>query len=108
MNMNTNAKALTNEKLEQTTGGVTVYTDNGFYVAPDPVPVSAPIIPVSQPVPVSPVPTVSVGTTYTVQAGDTLSKIAKRYGTTVSNIMALNPQILDANKISIGQVIRIF
>ena len=52
MNMNTNAKALTNEELEQTTGGVTVYTDNGFYVAPDPV--SAPIIPVSQPVPVSP------------------------------------------------------
>ena len=106
MNMNTNAKALTNEELEQTTGGVTVYTDNGFYVAPDPV--SAPIIPVSQPVPVSPVPTVSVGTSYTVQAGDTLSKIAKFYGTTVSNIMALNPQILDANKISIGQVIRIF
>ena len=105
MNMNTNAKALTNEELEQTTGGVTVYTDNGFYVAPDPVP---PIIPVSQPVPVSPVPTVSVGTSYTVQAGDTLSKIAKFYGTTVSNIMALNPQILDANKISIGQVIRIF
>ena len=108
MNTNTNAKALTNEELEQTTGGIRVRTDNGFYIAPDPVPVANPVVPVAQPVPTVPVNTVSVGTTYTVQAGDTLSKIAKLYGTTVSNIMALNPQILDANKISIGQVIRIF
>ena len=101
--MNINEKALTNEELEQAAGGTTVYTENGFYVTPDPVPSPQPA-PV-QPIPVTPT---SNGTTYIVQAGDTLSKIAKRYGTTVSNIMALNPQILDANKISIGQVIRIF
>ena len=106
MDMIKNAKAMTNEELEQTTGGATVYTDNGFYVTSDPVPVApvTPVVPVSS-VPISPV---SVGTNYTVQSGDTLSKIAKRYGTTVSNIMALNPQIKDANKISVGQVIRIF
>ena len=112
MDMIKNAKAMTNEELEQTTGGATVYTDNGFYVTSDPVPVApvTPVVPVSQPIPVSSVPVspVSVGTNYTVQSGDTLSKIAKRYGTTVSNIMALNPQIKDANKISVGQVIRIF
>ena len=55
-----------------------------------------------------PVSTISIGKSYTVKSGDTLSKIAKRFGTTVANIMALNPQIADANKISAGQVIRIY
>ena len=44
---------------------------------------------------------------YTVKAGDTLTAIAQRNGTTVPAIMALNPQIKDANKIRTGQVIRI-
>ena len=101
-----NAKAMTNEELEQAAGGVTVYTSNGFYVAPDPVQA----VPVSQPIPVAAVPVngVSGGTTYTVKTGDTLYNIAKRFGTTVTNIMALNPQIKNANKINAGQVIRIF
>ena len=112
-NEKVNAEALTNEELEQTAGGATVYTENGFYVTQDnPVPVNpVPVNPVPvNPVPVNPVPVVPVtsGTsTYVVQKGDTLSKIAKTYGTTVSNLMALNPQITDANKISIGQVIRV-
>ena len=45
--------------------------------------------------------------TYTVQWGDTLRKIAARYGTSVSNLMALNPQIWSPNVIYAGQVIRI-
>lgn len=44
---------------------------------------------------------------YTVKKGDTLTKIAQSYGTTVANIMALNPQITNKNLINIGQVIRV-
>jgi len=48
-----------------------------------------------------------IGLSYVVKAGDTLHKISKNYGTTVSNLMALNPSITNANKISIGQVIKV-
>lgn len=43
--------------------------------------------------------------TYTVKSGDTLSKIAREYNTTVSAIAKLNPSIKDVNKIYVGQVI---
>ncbi len=39
---------------------------------------------------------------YTVVGGDTLGKIAKAKNTTVAELMRLNPQIKDANVISIG------
>lgn len=44
-------------------------------------------------------------TTYTVKKGDTLSGIARKYGTTVSALMKLNPDIKNANLIYVGQVI---
>jgi LysM repeat protein len=46
------------------------------------------------------------GTTYTVVAGDSLSGIASRFGTTTRNLMALNG-ITNANLIRIGQVIKL-
>ncbi len=46
--------------------------------------------------------------TYTVQWGDTLRIIAARYGTTVENLLALNPQIADRHWIYAGQVLRIW
>jgi LysM repeat protein len=46
-------------------------------------------------------------TTYKIQSGDTLSALAKRYGTTVQNLMALNPQITNANLIYAGQNLNI-
>ncbi len=47
------------------------------------------------------------GRTYTVQKGDTLRKIAAWTFTTVDEILKSNPQIKDANKIYIGQVINL-
>lgn len=44
--------------------------------------------------------------TYTVKAGDTLTKIAKRYGTSVSALVSLNG-IKDPDKIKTGQRIQI-
>jgi LysM repeat protein len=43
--------------------------------------------------------------TYTVVRGDTLTKIAKKFGVTVEQILAANPQIKDANTINVGDVI---
>ena len=44
--------------------------------------------------------------TYTVKKGDTLSKIANAYGTTVSALVKKN-NIADPNKIYVGQVIKL-
>ena len=44
--------------------------------------------------------------THTVKKGDTLSAIAKKYGTSVSALVSLN-KIKDANKISVGQVLTV-
>lgn len=42
-----------------------------------------------------------------VQRGDTLRIIAAKYGTTVDALLALNPNIKNANLIYVGQVIRV-
>lgn len=47
-----------------------------------------------------------VNTMHTVKSGDTLSKIAKLYGTTVANLQSIN-NIKNPNKIYIGQNIKI-
>jgi LysM repeat protein len=47
------------------------------------------------------------GVDYTVKQGDTLSAIAKRYGTTVAALLKANPNITNPNLIKVGQVIRI-
>lgn len=44
---------------------------------------------------------------YTVQKGDTLSSIAKKYGVTVAELLKANPQIKDPNLIKVGEVITI-
>ena len=45
--------------------------------------------------------------TYTVRAGDTLSKIAMRNGVTLAQLLAANPQVKDPNKIRVGDVINV-
>ncbi len=44
---------------------------------------------------------------YTVMQGDTLSLIAQRFNTTVSALLALNPQISNPDTIFPGQIIRV-
>ena len=44
---------------------------------------------------------------YTILRGDTLGKIAKKYGTTVASLLKLNPSITNANRIFAGTTIRI-
>ncbi|MCZ7546108.1 MAG: LysM peptidoglycan-binding domain-containing protein [Anaerolineae bacterium] len=51
-------------------------------------------------------PAAAVGTVYTVRPGDTLYRIALRYGTTVSALVAANG-IANPNRIYVGQQIRI-
>jgi len=56
--------------------------------------------------PAAPASTSGSTTSYTVAAGDTLSGIASRFGTTSRNLMALNG-ITNANFLRIGQVLRL-
>ena len=58
------------------------------------------------PPPPSPNPPPTSGTTYTVKAGDTLSRIAMQFGVTVNAIMAAN-NLSNANLIYVGQVLNI-
>ena len=46
------------------------------------------------------------GTTYTVRSGDTLESIASAYGTSVEQLVTLNPEV-DPTNLQVGQVIRV-
>lgn len=45
------------------------------------------------------------GTVYTVQPGDTLFQIARRFGLTLAELLAANPQITNPNVIQVGQAV---
>lgn len=45
--------------------------------------------------------------TYKVKAGDNLSKVAKRYGISLAQLLKANPQIKNADKIQVGQLINL-
>lgn len=45
--------------------------------------------------------------TYTVQAGDSLSRIAARNGLTLAQLLQANPQITDPNRIKVGDVVNL-
>lgn len=44
---------------------------------------------------------------YIVQRGDTLLKIAARHGSTLDELLSLNPSIKDPDKINVGQLINV-
>ncbi|CEP67645.1 Spore coat assembly protein SafA [Moorella glycerini] len=54
-------------------------------------------------IPVKPIMPCPNGFIYVVKPGDTLSSIARKFGTTVDQILAANPQITDPNLIYPGQ-----
>jgi LysM repeat protein len=61
---------------------------------------------------VTPTPTTTVtpvpsGSTYTVVRGDTLFLISKKFGTTINDLLALNPSIKNASIIYVGQVLKL-
>ena len=45
--------------------------------------------------------------TYTIKAGDTLSKIAARNGLSLAQLLQANPQITDPNRINVGDVLNL-
>lgn len=53
------------------------------------------------------VPGSSDPATYVVQRGDTLRKIATKFGTTVDALLKLNPKISNPNVIYVGQVLNV-
>ena len=59
------------------------------------------------PAQVAPTPPAQPGETYTVEPGDTLLALAERLGMTLEALLEANPDIVDLNLISVGQVIRI-
>jgi len=69
----------------------------------DAPPAPAPVHGKAAPAPIAPA---LAAATYTVVAGDNLTKIAKRYGTTVKALVALNG-IKNANLINVGQVLKL-
>jgi LysM repeat protein len=79
---------------------LSIFKKYGLAGASSPVPPPAPT-------PAPPAPSPSVGE-YTVVAGDTLSGIASRYGTTWQALFAINhDRIADPNRIFVGQRIRV-
>ena len=77
--------------------------DGGGGAAATPRPTAAEATPTAAPT-VPPAPTPQV---YVVAKGDTMSKIAKKFGVTVDQILAANPQVKNANKIKIGDELTI-
>lgn len=49
----------------------------------------------------------NTGSTYTVVKGDYLSLIAQRFGTTVAELLRLNPEIKNSSILYVGQVIKL-
>ena len=76
-------------------------TNGGGDASTSPTPTASASATASAAPSVTPVPSPSP-TIYTVKAGDTLSRIAGKYGLTVDQIVKANPQIKDPNKLGLG------
>lgn len=61
----------------------------------------------TMPVPAPPTGVPQEHQDYVVQPGETLSRLAARFGTTVSAIVAANPDLTDPNRLRVGQRLRL-
>ncbi len=77
--------------------------DGGGGAAATPRPTAAAATPSAAPT-LAPAPTPQV---YVVAKGDTMSRIAKKFGVTVEELTAANPQVKNPNKIKIGDELTI-
>lgn len=57
--------------------------------------------------PVTPPPPPSGGQSYTVQKGDTMKKVAERFGVSLDVLIKANPQVTNINLIYVGQKLNI-
>jgi len=64
-------------------------------------------VPTPGTVPPTPPPPPAGGQSYTVQKGDTLKKIAERYGISLDALIKANPQVTNINLIYVGQKLNI-
>lgn len=71
---------------------------------PSATPTPTPRPSVATEAPVTPQPS-ATPLAYTIVAGDTLNKIAKKFGVTAEELLAANPQIKNPNKIQVGDEI---
>lgn len=63
------------------------------------------LVPSGQGVPVPEPQPLPTGGTYTVKWGDTMRKIADRFGVNVNDLIAVNPQVVNPNRIYPGQTL---
>ena len=77
--------------------------EQGSTRAPVCVTPAKPVAPAKPPKPAKPVSGIA---TYTVVRGDNLTKIAKRFGTSVADLVRIN-KIKNANLINVGQVLKL-
>ena len=63
--------------------------------------------PAVTPVPVATTAPPTTPTTYTVQAGDTMGKIAEQFGLSLQDLIAANPAIPNVDSIQVGDVVNI-
>ena len=73
---------------------------------PSATPTPTPQPSVASEAPVTPEP-VATPVTYTIVAGDTISKIAKKFNVTPEDLLAANPQVKNPNKIKVGDQLTI-
>ena len=69
-----------------------------------PTPTPQPSVATEAPITPEPAPTAQ---TYVIVAGDTISKIARKFGITPEELLAANPQVKNPNKIKVGDELAI-
>lgn len=90
---------------DMATTALAAVTGSKDAIAADKPPRAIPPTPPSAPPVITPAPTAVPD--YTIKKGQTLSSIAKQHGTTIDQIMSLNPNIKDPNKIVAGSSLKL-